>query len=443
MIPPQPVQVDCPQCHQPFVAHIHSIVDTGSDPEAKDLLLRGRLNMARCPNCDFQGVLSSPILYHDPAKELALVYVPFELNLNRDDQERLIGRMTNALIDSLAPALRKGYLFQPKLVFSAASLIESIMEADGISRETLEKQRKQVDLVSQLVNVAADDGLLTALVEDHKAELTYDFFLTLRAMADDAAEDGDVVHARQLHDLADRLLKLVGKPAGTSPGSLPRAAKADELIQILASADEAALRGIIAANRSLLDYSFFQTLTGQIETAQSTGEVGKADQLTTLRTRVLELTDEIDRETQQILEKAARLLQTILVSPDPRQAIQDHLDDIDEAFLLVLLANVDQARAEGETQAAQVLEGLYGYVVSQLESQMPVEVQLVNRLLHTAGAEDRAALLRAESATAGTATFASLVEAMATDAEEQGQADLANHLWQIAEEAQAARQDVQ
>jgi hypothetical protein len=437
MIPPQPIQVQCPQCQQPFAAHIRSIVDVGTEPQAKDLLLRGRLNIVHCPNCGFQGMLSGPILYHDPSKELALVYVPFELNLKRDDQERLIGSMTNALIDSLPAAQRKGYLFQPKTFFSLQSLIEAILEADGISKEMLDTQRNQVDLVGQLLDVSNDEDRLQALVEEHKAELTYEFFLTLNAMIQEATQNGDEVTTRRLAKLRQRLLDLIGQPAGAPPAPWPESVSHDELVQALLKADDQALRGLIAVNRPRFDYLFFQTLTGQIDAAKAAGQADKAKELANLRTRVLELTDEIDHETQQMLENAARLLQTILQSPNPQQAIQEHLADMDEAFLLVLTANIEQAKAEGQTDVAEALEGLYGYVLSRLEAQMPPEIQLVNRLLRASDPDVRAEILKTESETASKPAFTDLVEAMAADAEDQGEAELAGRLWQIAEEVGA------
>jgi hypothetical protein len=439
MIPPQPVQVQCPQCRQPFVAHIRSIVDVGAESHTKDLLLRGRLNVVNCPNCGFRGMLTSPILYHDPSRELALAFVPFELNLKRDDQERLIGKMTNALINSLPAEQRKAYLFQPRTFFTLQSLVEAVLEADGISKEMLDTQRKQVDLVNQLLDLSSDDARLKALVEGRKAELTYEFFLILGAMVEETLQDGDEVTSQRLVKLRHRLLDLVGQPAGAPPAPLPESAGYADLIQTLLKTDDQALRGLVAVNRPRFDYIFFQALTDQIDAARSAGQADKARQLTTLRARMLELTDEIDRETRQVLEKAARLLQAILQSPNPQQTIQERLNEIDEAFLLVLTANIEQAQAEGRTDIAQALEGLYGYVLSRLEAQMPAEVQLVNRLLRTSSPDVRAGILKAESATVSQPAFTSLVETLAADAENQGETELASRLWQIAEEVNASQ----
>src|SRR4051812_4175281 len=111
MSSPQATTVRCPNCRQPVQANLYSIIDVGKQPQLKDALLRGQINAINCPHCGYRGMLGSPVLYHDPAKQMALVLMPMELGLKRDEEERQIGKLTNALIESTPQEQRKMYMF--------------------------------------------------------------------------------------------------------------------------------------------------------------------------------------------------------------------------------------------------------------------------------------------------------------------------------------------
>ena len=135
----------CPNCQAQFTAPIHSIID-GQDPELKSALLQGRLNVAECPQCGLADILNSPLLYYDQEKELALVLAPNDLHLMGADQEKVIGNLTNTLINSLPAEERKFYLFNPKQFLTMDGLIKAVLEADGITEEITNALAKQKGL---------------------------------------------------------------------------------------------------------------------------------------------------------------------------------------------------------------------------------------------------------------------------------------------------------
>jgi ribosomal protein S27E len=94
-------RVSCPNCRQPIAADIDQLFDVGADPSMKQRLLSGSFNMVKCPNCGYQGGIATPIVYHDPQKELLLTYFPPELNVPRNDQEKLIGGLINQVVNRL------------------------------------------------------------------------------------------------------------------------------------------------------------------------------------------------------------------------------------------------------------------------------------------------------------------------------------------------------
>jgi len=134
-------QINCPNCRRPFAMKVEQLIDVGRDPQAKARFLSGRTNLLLCPHCGFQTMLATPIAYHDPAKELFLIYVPMELNLPQQETNKLIGQMSNIVLNSLPPEQRKGYLFTPRSMLSLQGMVETILEADGITKEVIEQQR--------------------------------------------------------------------------------------------------------------------------------------------------------------------------------------------------------------------------------------------------------------------------------------------------------------
>ncbi|MFQ5343866.1 MAG: CpXC domain-containing protein [Anaerolineae bacterium] len=430
MFPPQPIQVTCPQCNQPFTALVQNIIDVGARPELKEQFLRGRLNLAGCPHCGFAAGIGAPLLYHDPDKELALVLMPTELNLPRNDEEKLIGSLTNALIDSLPPEKRKGYLFRPKTFLSLEGLIKAILEADGITAEMMEAQEKRVGLIQDLSSRLDNEEQFQAFVEEHQSEIDYELFLILRAMIDSTRRDGLGEEAQSLEKLRHRLLEATGGPAGAPPGQV-EVKTFDELLDVLLGAEsQEELQAMVATNRAVFDYGFFQQITNHIQTAQQAGDSDRAGELLQLRQNVLAAAETVDRATEAALQNAAQRLQDILSADDPHTAVQERLEEIDEAFLVVLAANVAQAEEQGHKEIAGTLRNLYDFTLERLEEQMPPQARTINRLLRTETAAERRSVLQ-EAGDVINNELLQTLEAVADDAKAQGQQQLVSEFDEI------------
>lgn len=436
MLPPQPLPVRCPQCQQTFNAPVQTIIDVGLDPRLKAELLGGRLNVVTCPKCGARVRMGTPLFYHDPAHELAIAFVPLELGMARDDQEKFIGRMSNALMDALPPEKRRFYILNPKTTLTMQGLLEMVLEKDGITREMIEAQAARAKLVTEMLNVVQDDEKLAQMVDANRASIDYDFYLLIAEALEDAQMAGDELRGRRLAKLRDRLIALTGGPASQMPTPLAATVSVDELIKTLLETEPSKLVQVVAVNRPRFDYAFFQTLTGQIEAAEAKRDTDQAKRLTDLREAVLDAAETVDREMQASLRQGAHLLQTILNSGDPQQTIQDHLDEIDDAFLLVLSANIQQAHDEGQQEVAQALEGLYAYVLSRLELELPPQLQMVNRLLRLADPAQRAEALSMEESLVNE-DLAEMLEQVAEDAESQNRHDLAQHARTVRDEVRA------
>ena len=122
------IQTTCPRCRQPILAEVQQLFDLQVDPTAKQRLLSHSTNMARCAACGYDGLVSTPIVFHDPEKELLLTFFPPELGLPINEQEKQIGPLINQVVNGLPTEKRKGYLFQPQTMFTYQTLIDKVLD---------------------------------------------------------------------------------------------------------------------------------------------------------------------------------------------------------------------------------------------------------------------------------------------------------------------------
>jgi len=376
--PPMPTRVTCPKCQAAFVVQVQTVIDVGEDPEMKGRFLRGQVNYAECPQCGSGGLMSTPLVYHDPDKELLISYIPSELGLSAEQREQYVGPLVKALMDSLPPEKRKAYFLQPRTALTLESLFDAILEADGISKEMLEEQRARVKLLDAL-REAQDDQALDRLVEEHRQELNYEFFLLLSSLIDADQEAGEGEKVDLLRDLREKLLERVS-PA--MPGVAPEDASYQDIIEMLQGVEPgAAWRGAIALNRSRLDYGFFQALTAKIEAAEAAGDQDAVNDLTDLRQRILEEIDALAHMAREAQDSASLLIMELSEAEDLETAVREHRDDIDDVFISVLARYQGAARTQGDAARAEKLAGILETVIDVLEEDLEPEVRLIHKLL--------------------------------------------------------------
>ncbi|MFP3895273.1 MAG: CpXC domain-containing protein [Anaerolineales bacterium] len=373
--PAMPTQVTCPQCNRNFVVSIQTIIDVGEEPELKEKLLRGELNYAECPDCGAGGVISTPLLYHDPEKELLISFIPPQLDMSTDEREELVGHLINSVMNNLPEEERKGYFFQPQTALSLESFYDMILEADGISREVLKAHRERVRLIDRLMAVREDEQELDRLVEENREQLDYEFFLTLSNLAE--GYEGE--EAQHVQKLREALLERVDI---SIPSAASDSASYDDLIQMLRKTeDDEAFRQAVAINRSRLDYGFFQNLTTKIDAAKNTDDDEAVQELTSLRERILEEIEEQDRMVQEAQDRAALLLMRLSEADDLEASVREHRDELDTVFFVLLSRYRETAEKEGDTERVEKLDAIIDAAQKALEERLPPEARLINRLL--------------------------------------------------------------
>lgn len=397
-------QLQCPQCGTPYTAEIHQVINVDQNPNLKQLLLTGQLNVAVCPRCGAGGQMATPMVYHDSAHELFMVYIPQEIHMNHLQREQLIGRMTRQVVDSLPPEKRKAYLFQPQTVLSMQTFYENVLVTEGITKEMIERQRKQAELLNTLMR--ADKDVISYLLKQREREIDETFFAMLQQymdMAQQTQQDKELVKltnlraqlmretaaGRQLEkqQLALHALNREAKKAG---GLTPEMLLAHILKNL---EDERTVQSLLNAVQGALSYEFFALITAEIEKRESTGDKVTAQKLTQLRDNLVKAQDAIRQESQRMLTEAANLLNQLVQAPDLPTAVRQNMDAFDDAFMYVLANHIAQAEQKGDNRLLQTLTQIQALIMQAVESQYPPEILLLNQLLEADTAVDRAHIL--------------------------------------------------
>jgi len=407
------------------VAQVRTVIDVGQEPELKEQFLRGQVNYVQCPQCGGGGLLSTVLVYHDPAKELLLTYVPAELNMPADQQEKLIGGLVNAIMNELPAEARKAYFLQPKAVLTVDSLYDTILEADGISKEALEAQRAKLKLINTLLAAVEDDKTLDKLVEEHRGELTYEFFLLLSDAIEAHQADGHDDRAKAMQSLREKLLQRV---TPVMPTTSPKGSTYDELIELLRKAQGGSeWRSTIAVNRPRLDYGFFQALTAKIEAAQAANDRETVTKLTELRQKILEELDSQDKRIREAQDGASLLIMELSEAQDLEAAVRQHSEEINEIFIGLLVRYQDAAKARNDTARAQKLGKILDTAINVIEEKLPPDVRLINKLLRAEHPEGTNAILE-EYRGLLTDAFLETYDKYIADLEKARDKELAEHL---------------
>ena len=388
-------QTSCPTCHQPVAVDIQQVFDLGKDPLAKQKILSNTSNFLQCPSCGYQGMLAVPIIYHDPDKELLLTFFPPNLNTSVNEQEKQIGPLINRILNDLPQEKRKAYLLQPQSMLTFQTMIEKILEADGITKEMLDDQQKRINLIDKLIKTSKEDRL--AIFEQEKEIIDINFFSILSRIIESAMEQGDEKSQKPLLDLQQQLFEntqvgqelfIQAKETETAIQSLQEASKngltREKLLEILESApSETQLSTTASLARSGLDYGFFQLLSEKIDSTQEENEKQK---LTQLREKLLQITEEIDKKLQEQMANAKQLLERIISAEKIEEELEKNLNSVNDFFIQVLQIELSKARKDANLDRIQKLERIM--IVIEKASAPAEEVKLFENLLEFKDKDD-------------------------------------------------------
>jgi hypothetical protein len=388
--------ISCPQCKQPLAADINRVFDVSENPQAKQILLSGAYNLVDCPHCGYRGQAPTPIVYHDPDKELLLTFFPPELNIPVNQQEQMIGPLITKVMENLPMEKRKAYFLNPETMLTRQRMVERILEEDGVTPEMLKAQQDRLNLLQRLAGTSED---VRPEVIRQEAELVDEqLLMILQRLIQSAAATGEEQSAQVLIDLQQQILENTefgqevlhqAREQQAAMTALEEASKAgltrQSLLDLIIDAadSEVRLATLVSMARAGLDYNFFQLLTERIQRASKEEQA----KLTELRDNLLEMTHEIDQAIKEQEELAGQALDEILASENIEQATLGALPMINEIFLEVLRARIQAARKADDQSELEKLQQVASAI--QKVSAPGANIQLIEALIQ---AEDDAAV---------------------------------------------------
>jgi hypothetical protein len=432
-------QITCPNCQTPYIADVHQIVDVGLNPSLKQIFLSGQLNIAQCPSCQAVTQVSTPLLYHDPEHEIFTVYVPMEMGLGHNDQEKLIGQLVKQAMDNLPPEQRRGYMFQPQTVLSMQTLMEKVLETEGVTPEMIARQRSQAELLETLVT--ADQDVADVLIKERVDEIDESFFILLRTMLEAAENANREEETLKLINLQAKLYRETeyGRRLERQQQALRSFSRdvnqAGELNQklllkhvIANREDDMVISALVSSGQQAFDYEFFVQLSEKIDKREKAGI--DASELVALREKLLELQRSMEQRSREIVEVAQDTLKKILQADDREAAVRSHLGEMDDVFMYVLSANLSQAEQRGDLDYAATLHQIQDLVIQEMEKQAPPELQLVNQLIRAQNADEQRELL-AENSNLVNPELLQIVKALESEAKGSGENSLDGRLREV------------
>jgi len=395
----------CPRCKTPVTADVEQIFDLNQDPQAKQRLLSGQVNVIHCPNCGYDGMVGTPIVYHDPDKELLLTYFPAEMGLPVNEQERLIGPLINQVVNKLPLEKRKAYILRPQSMLTFQTMIERILEGDGISREMIDDQQKRLALLQRLLSIQTAESRLE-VIKQEESLIDESFFSMFARLMEATMAQGDERSARALAAVQQELVEntAVGKKIqdqsreaqdviktlqDASKDGLTREKLVDIFIQ--AADSDVQLTTLVSVVRTGLDYTFFQLLTDKINTFEGDQKA----KLEAMRGKVLGWVKEVDDQRQLQVQQTRKLLDAILASPNPGDATREHLAEVDETFIQLVEQDLKSARAAADLIRISQLQKINAVI--EEASAPPPEVALIEQLLDLKSYEERMKLMESKA----------------------------------------------
>ena len=434
-------QLTCPQCGTPYSAEVHQVVDSKHTPHLKQQLLNGQLNMAVCPNCGAGGQMATILLFHDADYETFMVHVPQELNLNTMQREQMIGQLTKQVMEDLPPEERRAYMFQPQIMLNWQTFMEKVLETEGITPEMIARQKKQSELLQTLIK--ADKDVQDVLLKERASEIDETFFAMLQQFVDMASQMQDNQQMVKLTNLRARL--MTETPAGQrmeqqqmALHKLSRQAKkqggltsAMLVEHIIANQERPhVVDALVMAAQGALQYEFFSLFTAEIEKLEKAGETASVNRLKALRADLLKLYEGIQEQSKSMMQEAMNTLNTILAAPDKNEALMENAQQIDEAFMAVLAAKMNEAEQKNDIAQFQALNEIHSLIYAQMERTLPPHVQLLNQLVRSESPEEQVQLLD-ENEQFVSDDLIKLIDQVMGQAGEQGQEDLSGRLQSV------------
>jgi hypothetical protein len=213
------------------------------------------------------------------------------------------------------------------------------------------------------------------------------FFALFSRLAQSAAASGQEPVARAMVELQRQLLEETefGRQLKETVGEMEAAQKAlqetgqgltrEKLLElIIASPNEARTRAYVSLARGGMDYQFFQLLTEKINAASAEEKA----RLEPIREKLLEYTNEIDRQIEARYKQAQEFVESLLSQEDVDKAVHDNLNSFTQDAVDIINQMLRQASEKNDYARMGKLQKM---VEILREVSTPPEVAFVEQLL--------------------------------------------------------------
>lgn len=423
--------VACPTCGTRFQTPIEQILDVRVDPEVKNRLLSGAVNVAMCPACGNGGALNIPFIYHDPEHEIALLFLPVGVGHGEVERQKFAGQLTRQLMDAMPQEERRGYLFQPETFLTMENVVKRVLELEGVTDEDMARSQEQREFLDKFLSALEEEW--PQVVADNEGLLDENFFgllqYTIQVIAMSGANGGDFSKVQKGYTYLvenTAIGQLLSKRTDAVRIFANDPTQATFIEALVAAPDEETVAVLVQSGLSIMDYSFFQQFVYRMEATEDPQE--KAH-LTNLRRQILEIRDTIMEASEDVARARATLLEKLINTEDPLKMARSHLSELDDTLMLVLRSEMTAARNRGDKQSLEAFQRIATVITQVTEENLPTEVILVRRLL--IATDDQAhEILKNNRKLLGPQFFQFLDGAEATS-QEQGETQTADQLAHI------------
>ena len=127
----QIIAVNCPKCGKESDVVVWTSLNVNIDPDAKEGLLQGKINVFHCSHCDFEDYIDVKLLYHDMRNMFCVQYYPF----NSIEEERFLDTFNeNAQPELDTPNVPiPEYFKNVHIVFSMSELVRYVLFRDSLA----------------------------------------------------------------------------------------------------------------------------------------------------------------------------------------------------------------------------------------------------------------------------------------------------------------------
>jgi hypothetical protein len=257
---------------------------------------------------------------------------------------------------------------------------------DGVTPEMLKAQQDRVQIVERLIQASSAD-VRSEIIKQNSALFDEQFFALFSRLAQGALQSGQESVGRQLAEVQRQLLDETefGRGLRESVGELETAQKSlqeagqsltrEKLLEfVIASPNDARLRGYVSLARQGMDYQFFQLLTEKID--QASGD--EKTKLESIREKLLDFTNEVDKQIEARYKQAQEFVESLLAQDDIVKAVRDNLDGFTQDSVDLVNQMLRQASEKNDYTRMGKLQKM---VEVLREVSTPPEVAFVEQLL--------------------------------------------------------------